>query len=187
MDEFGYLSVLLSIILGLAVTQILVGMRGCLLTRHRVRWFWPVQWWGVFFLLVCTQTWWSMFGLRYRHEWKFGDFAVLLAQVIFLYLIAGLIYPDFSRDEEFDLRVHFFQQRRHFFALCVLLLLTSIGHDLILNHAWPEPLNFIFQGGFIVFALTGFIFAAEWYHKVAVVLVTSLFVCYVVLLFTRLQ
>ena len=35
MDEFSYLSVLLSVILGLAVTQILKGFRGLLLSRAR--------------------------------------------------------------------------------------------------------------------------------------------------------
>src|SRR5215831_8785414 len=37
MDEFGYLSVLLSVILGLAVTQILKGFRGLILSRARGR------------------------------------------------------------------------------------------------------------------------------------------------------
>jgi hypothetical protein len=37
MDEFGFLAVLLSIILGLAVTQILTGFRGLLLTRATVK------------------------------------------------------------------------------------------------------------------------------------------------------
>jgi hypothetical protein len=34
MDEFSYLSVLISVILGLAVTQILKGFRGILLSRR---------------------------------------------------------------------------------------------------------------------------------------------------------
>lgn len=37
MDEFSYLSVLLSVILGLAVTQILKGFRGLLLSRERIQ------------------------------------------------------------------------------------------------------------------------------------------------------
>ena len=37
MDEFSYLSVLISVILGLAVTQILKGFRGILLSRARIR------------------------------------------------------------------------------------------------------------------------------------------------------
>jgi hypothetical protein len=187
MDEFGYLSVLLSIILGLAVAQILIGMRGRMLTRARVRDFWPVQLWAAFFLLVSAQAWWAMFGLRNRHEWTFSGFAILLAQVIVLYLVTGLIYPDFSHDQRVDLRAHYFQQRRHFFSLCIIMLVISICRDLILNHALPAPLNLGFHLVFIAFALTGILIAREWYHKLAVVIVSVLFVAYVVTLFTRLQ
>ena len=48
MDEFSYLSVLLSVILGLAVTQILKGFRGLLLSRARIRLYWPVIAWATF-------------------------------------------------------------------------------------------------------------------------------------------
>ncbi len=187
MDEFGYLSVLLSIILGLAVAQILIGLRGRMLTRARVRDFWPVQLWAAFFLLVAAQTWWAMFGLRNRHEWTFSAFAILLAQVIVLYLLTGLIYPDFGHDQRVDLRAHYFQQRRHFFSLCVILVTISVCRDLVLNDSWPAPLNLGFQLGFIAFALTGILFAAEWYHKLAAILVAGMFIAYVVMLFTRLQ
>jgi hypothetical protein len=40
MDEFSYLSVLISVILGLAVTQILKGFREILLSRARIRIYW---------------------------------------------------------------------------------------------------------------------------------------------------
>jgi hypothetical protein len=187
MDEFSYLSVLLSIIIGLSVAQILIGMRGRMLTRARVRPFWPVQWWAGVVLLISTQAWWAMFGLRNRHDWEFSGFAILLTQVILIYLIAGLVFPDFAHEREVNLRTHYFQQRRHFFSLCVILLLTSISRDLVLNHALPAPLNLTFHLVFIVFASTGIIFANEWYHKVAVIVVGAMFVAYVVMLFARLQ
>ena len=44
MDAFSYLSVLLSIILGLAITQILQGYRALLLARSHVRFDWlPIR------------------------------------------------------------------------------------------------------------------------------------------------
>ncbi|MGI9114386.1 MAG: hypothetical protein DLM52_08325 [Chthoniobacterales bacterium] len=187
MDEFGYLSVLLSIIVGLAVAQILIGMRGCMLTRSRVRPFWPVQWWAVIFLLISAQTWWAMFSLRNRHTWDFVAFAVLLAQVIILYLVTGLIYPDFVLEREVNLRTHYFEQRRHFFSLCVAMLLLSICRDLVLNHALPEPLNLAFHLAFIAFAISGILFTSEWYHKLAAVVIAGILVTYVVVLFSRLQ
>src|SRR6267142_3959942 len=98
MDEFSYLSVLLSVILGLAVAQILQGFRGLLLWRARVRIYWPVIGWAVLLLLICFQSWWAMFGMRFRHEWTFQQFGVVLLQTIMTYMWAGLVFPDLSAE-----------------------------------------------------------------------------------------
>ncbi len=95
MDEFSYLSVLLSIIIGLAVTQILQGFRARMLSHTRVRRYWPVQVWSAILLVICTQMWWAMLDLRHRTDWKIDDFMVLLTQTILVYLLAGLVFPDF--------------------------------------------------------------------------------------------
>ena len=187
MNEFSYLSVLLSIIVGLAVAQILIGIRGCLLTRARIRQFWPVHLWAAFFLLVNAQAWWAMFGLRDRHGRDFGGFAILLVQVIMLYLLAGLIYPEFAPDRQVDLHAHYFEQRRHFFSFCIVLLLVSICRDLILKHVLPAPLNLGFHLVFIAFAISGILSARESYHKLAVIIVTATFIAYVATLFMRLE
>src|SRR5213593_3617262 len=103
MDEFGFLSVLLSVILGLAITQVLQGFRGLMLSRTRTRVYWPVIGWAVLILLVCFQNWWSMFGMRNRHDWRFEQFAMVLLQTILFYLVAGLVFPDFSGEGIIDL------------------------------------------------------------------------------------
>ena len=64
MDAFSYLSVLLSIILGLGLTQLLTAVGRVIRHRDRVRVDWlPMLWAGVL-LVVYVQVWWSMFGLR---------------------------------------------------------------------------------------------------------------------------
>lgn len=103
MDEFSYLSVLLSVILGLAVTQILKGFRGLVLSRARIKIYWPVIVWAALLLLICFQSWWSMFGLRHRHSWTFLQFAVVLLNTILIYMVAGLVFPDFF-GEQIDLK-----------------------------------------------------------------------------------
>ena len=90
MDEFSYLSVLISVILGLAVTQILKGFRGILLSRTRIRIYWPVIAWAALLLLICVQSWWAMFELRHYQPWTFAAFAVVLLQTILTYMLAGL-------------------------------------------------------------------------------------------------
>lgn len=186
MDEFSYLSVLLSIIIGLAVTQLLTGMRGQMLGRERVSGFWPTQVWAGVLLLVCTQTWWAMFDLRTRQQWDFSNFAILLAQTIALYLLTGLVYPDFSPDRTVDLRAHYFAQRRHFFSLSLVTTALSLGRDLILNHELPHPVNLGFHFFWAISAVTGLLIARESYHKFLALLAPVTFVAYVAFLFFRL-
>ncbi|MGI8889881.1 MAG: hypothetical protein ACR2G0_03745 [Chthoniobacterales bacterium] len=73
--------------------------------------------WAGTLLLISTQMWWAMFSLRARHEWDFASFAVLLARTVALYLLTGLVHPDFPEEGTVDLREHYFAQRRHFFPL----------------------------------------------------------------------
>src|SRR5215467_242655 len=116
MDEFNYLSVLLSVILGLAVTQILKGFRGLLLSRARIQIYWPVIGWAVLVLLVCFQNWWSMFGMRNRHDWAIQQFAIVLLQTILIYMAAGLVLPDLFGEEVVDLKRNFYAHCGWFFS-----------------------------------------------------------------------
>ncbi len=186
MDEFSYLSVLLSIIIGLAVTQLLTGMRGQMLARARVRGFWPSQLWAATFLVISTQTWWAMFDLRDRHDWVFAAFAILLAQTIALYLLTGLVYPDFPAEGTVDLRAHYFAQRIHFFTLAAIAPVLSVARDLVLNRALPGKANLVFHLLFMTVAVSGLMVAREAYHKFLAAFAAAVIVCYVVFLFSRL-
>jgi len=185
MDEFSYLSVLLSIILGLAITQILKGFRGIVLARMRVRMYWPVVAWAVLLLLIDVQSWWAMFGLRSISTWTFPAFFVVLAQTIALYMLAAIVLPDFI-GESVDLNAHYHQHTRWFFGLLILVLLISLGKDLMLTGHLPDRVNLAFHLGFIALALPAMFVRSEWYHKAQPVAGLLLFVAYIALLFTRL-
>ncbi len=187
MDEFSYLSVLLSVVIGLAVTEILQGFRRRIVFAHRVRSYWPVRLWSVTLLLVCAQTWWAMFGLRSRHTWTFDEFLILLAQVIVLYIACGLLYPEFEGTETIDLRAHYFAQRKRFFSFIIAAALISITRDLVLSHSLPNPRNLTFHVVYIVTAVVAIITANEWYHKALALFMAVAFVNYITTLFVKLQ
>src|SRR3981081_703269 len=109
MDEFGYLAVILSIILGLSVTQLLQGLSQVINARDRVRIYWPAIGWALLLLFVDFQAWWSMLGYRGRHAWTFLQFAVLLLETILLYLLAALALPTAFGEGIVDLRVTYFR------------------------------------------------------------------------------
>jgi hypothetical protein len=186
MDQFSYLSVLLSIIVGLAITQILKGYRGILLARTQVRMYWPTLVWSTSLLLMNVQSWWAMFGLRDVEVWTFGVFAVVLFQTIVQYMLAALVFPDFHGGERVDLRGHYWAHARWFFALTILVLLTSLAKDYVLSGHLTDRLNVIFHVGFITLGVIALATRREWFHKFLAVATAVLFCVYVVLLFARL-
>lgn len=189
MDAFSYLSVLISIILGLAVTQVLQGFRGLMLARSRVRTYWPALVWAVLTLVICVQVWWAMFGLSQRPaaRWTFLDFSLVLLQTVPLYLMAGLVLPDIDAERGLDLREHYYAHHRWFFALLVLLLLISILKARVLVDAWPEPADVAFQLAFAVGAALGAWTRREWYHRLLAPLAVIGVIAYIGTLFGHLQ
>jgi hypothetical protein len=187
MDEFSYLSVLLSVILGLAVTQVLTGFRGLLLSRTRIRVYWPVIAWAALILLICFQNWWSMFGLRGRHDWTFQQFGIVLLQTILIYMVAGLVFPDLFGEATVDLKENFYAHRRWFFSLAFAIIVASVCKTIVLDDKLPDPANLTFHGIFGVTLLIGALTRRERYHKALVIFAMALFVLYIALLFTRMR
>ncbi len=187
MDAFSYLSVLISIIIGLAVTQILQGFRGLLQSRARSRIYWPSLTWAVLLLIICVQTWWAMFGLRSHEGWTFLGFAVVVLQTIVLYMLAGLVLPDFPAETAVDLRENYFAHHDWFFGIAGLSVLVSLAKDLVLTGALPNQTNVAFHLFFMAIALLGAFLKNEWFHKSAAVIMVAAFGLYIATLFEHLH
>ncbi len=186
MDAFSYLSVLLSIILGLAITQVLQGIGQLLQLRSRVRSYWPWAVWMATLLLIYVQSWWAMFGLRNVALWTFGAFIVVLLQTVLEYLLAALLVPS-TGEPQIDLRASYFAHERPFFAALFLVLCVSLLKDRVLNGAFPRGVNLGFHLSLMAVCVAGIASKREWLHRTIAVLSLAMFVAYVVALFTRLQ
>ncbi len=187
MDEFGYLSVIISVILGLSITQLLQGISQVINARDRVRIYWPSIGWALFLLLVDVQAWWAMFGYRNRHAWTFVQFTVVLLEAIMLYLLAALALPSIANEGEIDLRTNYFRHAGWFFGSLVVLLLDSLLKSVVVSGGLPGKTDL----GFHVFWITTAFIAAftrnERYHKAFICLSFGLFVAYIALLFSSLR
>jgi hypothetical protein len=142
MDPFSYLAVLISIILGLGITQLLGGLGRLLQERHSVRLYRPtIVWAGLLLVVLHVQTWWAMFGLRTLSSWSFLAFLLVLLQPVVLFLLAALILPDGGSETSRDLRANYFAHSRWFFGLGVLLLVGSLTRNVVLTGSLPGRLN----------------------------------------------
>jgi hypothetical protein len=187
MDRFSYLSVLISIILGLGITQLVTGLGRLIQARHRVRLYWPAAVWVAVLLLIHVQTWWAMFGLRNQTDWTFGQFFIVLLQPIVLSLLAALVLPDINADTHADLRENYYAQSRWFFSLLFLLLVVSLVKDVALSGSLPVPINVAAHALFMVLAAGGVLTRRASYHELLAPVNAVLVLGYIGVLFTRLQ
>jgi hypothetical protein len=186
MDAFSYLSVLISLILGLAITQVLKGFRGLMHARSRVVGYWPTVLWGVLIIVISVQSWWSMFGLRHHVDWTFLEFSAVLAQTIVVYLLAALVLPDIFGDAAVNLREHYYDHRRWFFSLLALLIATSIVKELVIQHTLQEPRDLAFHAVFAALGVSGVIVGSPRYHELLAGLGLVSIVAYIAFLFQHL-
>lgn len=186
MDAFSYLSVLLSIILGLAITQVLLGYRGMLLARARVTLYAPPLVWSALILVFATQFWWSSFGLADHAEWDFATFGAILLQTVLLYMSAALVLPDFPAGEPVDLRDHYYREATPFFAGLLAMILVSLIKDMLLDGRLPERGNLAFHAAFAVVAISAMLIRRPRYHEALAPAMALLALAYIGLLFSRL-
>jgi hypothetical protein len=186
MDAFSYLSVLFSIILGLAIAQVLQGYRAMLLARARVGPFWPSMVWSANILLIAAQSWWASFGLAHYRDWTFVVFAVLLLQTVLLYMMAALVLPDVPPGGHVDLAAHYRREVTPFFGLLLGLLATSLGKDILLAGHLPSPANLVFHGVFAAAAVLALANRRDWVHRVVAAACALLMLAYVGALFAKL-
>ena len=187
MDAFSYLAVLISIILGLGITQLLNGLGRLLQERRRVQMYWPTIVWVGLLLVIHVQTWWAMFGLRTLSSWSFLAFLLVLLQPVLLFLLAALILPDSGSETARDLHANYFAHSRWFFGLAVLLLVASLTRDLVLSGSLPSRVN---TTGHVLLLLgwgVGALTQREAYHRWLAVYSALILVGYIAVLFRALR
>lgn len=184
MEVFPYLSVLVSIILGLAITQVLQGVRAVLVNRARVRFYWPVGLWVITILMIASQMWWGLFDYYDRSDWTYAKYSALLLQTTFFYLASGMVMPDVGA-EGADLKLTFFANARWFFALLCATAAASLVKDIIINGALPQMLNVAFHAGFFTVAALGAFIRSPRFHEILAPAAVLGFGAYIVLLFAQ--
>jgi hypothetical protein len=117
MSEFEYVVVMVSVVLGLGITQILAGTTLSIQQPDRIRPD-PVHGaWVAYMMLQHLQTWWVIWVARDDlPSLNLGTFIVLMGNPVLLYLATSVLLPP-RMTRRLDLRAHFESVRRSFFLL----------------------------------------------------------------------
>lgn len=185
MDAFTYLSVLLSIVLGFALTQILQGYRALLLAKGRVGHSPTVLIWSGLLIAIVAQAWWASFGLRDRAHWDFLSFVVILAQMGLIYMAAAVVFPDIPPSGRIDLVDHWHRHRSIFFAFLIAMLAASLLKSVVIDGHLPSTIDLLFHITLASIAVVG-IAVRNMRVQLALACVTvAIFVAYIALLFAH--
>jgi hypothetical protein len=172
MTAFEYLTVLVSIIVGLGVTHLLSGLGALLGGTKDVRSYWPhtlwmcnVAFWFVFF-------WWFQFKWVTTPDWSFGLFLFVLGYAVLTYLIAMVLLPPDVPDS-FDFHAHYFGRRHVFFSGLILLYIVDVidaftkGLENVRDLGVPWA---VLEALLIIGAVVAIRTSSDAYHKVHAVL-----------------
>jgi len=115
---FEYLLVLVSVVIGLGLTEILTGAANLIRARDETRFYWihiAFQV-GIFFGLL--QQWWEFWDMEGVGEISFVAVLAILAPPIVLVLMANLLYP--KQAQRIDLEEYYYRQSSILWSLVIV-------------------------------------------------------------------
>jgi len=186
MSAFEYLAVLISIVLGLGITNLLIGLAAMVRQRARLKMYWPLLLWMVILFLVHVQTWWAMFELREISHWTFVGFLAVLMQPVVLFLASAVLVPDLPAEGVIDLRETYFRESQWFFSGMVAVLIVSLLRTPIVTGHFTNRMDFAAHILFGALALGGAITKNDMAHKINAIVAVLLYTGYIAALFINL-
>ncbi|MDT1061808.1 hypothetical protein RM190_08065 [Paracoccus sp. CPCC 101403] len=140
MDAYPHLKILISLILGLAITRVLSGLSRRVQQPAWTEGMFSQIVWSLVLLLGAVHFWWWEFALRRVDTWHFGAYVFVLSYASLHFLMATLLYPDALPDHAESER--FFMRRRGlFFGLFGLSFAFDLGDTLLKGTAHLQGLG----------------------------------------------
>jgi len=138
MSAFEYLSVFISIILGLAVVHLLGGVSLILDQRVIARLSAVHLLWVLNMFSLITWVWWGNWQLNDIEAFSAVHYVAMVLFSVVLYLMCGLLFPVKGKEVE-DFHEQFEMNRSRFFILGELLLVAALLKGHVDRQVLEEP------------------------------------------------
>ena len=125
-----YILALMSIVVGLAMTQLLSGAAEIAQHAKPVRTYWIHTAWMVNLFVTLIHFWWWEFGLIRIQTWTFLPYAFVICFAVLLYFLVALLVPQ-HLSEQADLKEYFYAHRGWFFGTMALIQFVDFGDTLV--------------------------------------------------------
>jgi hypothetical protein len=129
MEMFSYVMVLASVIAGLAITQLLLGVAGMIQHPDRHKPYWVHLIWVLYAFEYVALWWWYEYSFIKMASWSFGLYLFILLYAVLIYLMCAVLSPTDLRNFD-DYEAYYYSRRRWFLGLAALVILFDIGDTL---------------------------------------------------------
>jgi hypothetical protein len=170
-SAFEYVSILVSIILGLGITQLLSSFSDLLYHFKKVQFYWPHTLWVIFILFLHIQDWFITYELKDKPAWNLPELLFILLYPIALFTAAKMLLPSNEREERQDMK--FFYKSQY----PIIFFIVSIGVVIsILFNVYLLKKSMLQQVHLVIFLILLLIIAikkidSEKMHKVIAIII----------------
>jgi hypothetical protein len=160
-----YVSIFVSIVVGLALADLLISFHRLLRVESRVQWYWLVPALAVYLLMVIVSFWWgTYYWLRQVQTLSMAQFLPTLLTAITIFLLSAAVLPDEVPEGGIELKAWYLKNSRQIWILASIGLLlviilqanllavflkargSSSGHQWLLTLAESQWDNFLSLG-----------------------------------------
>lgn len=166
-EVFEYIGVLISVIMGLAITHLGVGATKLIQHRDTARFSLLHALWTVNVLLYILMIWWGLFWWSEFEHWSAFHYLGITSYAIVLFLMSAMLYP-YELAHDVDMEAFFFRNRRWFFGLMLAAWLLDIPETLVKQASdlrEVPPRYFVFVMAMIVLAIIGLLTSNRAVHR----------------------
>lgn len=186
MDAFGYVSVIMSVVIGLGMSHLLTGVVDLFKARRRVRFYWVHLLWVALIFVGHIFLWWTMWNLRLLRSWNFFSFLLILLAPVLLYVAAAFLVPKIDSEASIDLREYFHENRAAFFTVnAAFTALMGAENWILTGRPSPPRVTAVLVFWFVLLCVSAVVKNAR-YHAAVALLFGLLFFMFIVLFGLRL-
>lgn len=132
-SPFEYVIVLISIILGMGITQIVSGLAGIIHRWEKVKIYWPHLLLVVLVFLIHIQEWWAAYDMRNYEYWRLPTFLFIILYPVNLYILSRILFPISWRGSVIDLKKFYFQNYKRIYLFTITLDVLGIIDNVFLS------------------------------------------------------
>ncbi len=188
MTQFEYVAVLISIIVGLALAQILRGFGRITTDKAGPKPYWVHLVWTFYLFFYITMFWWWEFQLV-SSQWSLSLYVVLIAYATLLFFASLVIQP--SNLEGIDsFKDYYFEKRRVIYGTFIGINIWDVVDTLAKGVVHLTELGTVYVAGTalnLVLAIAAIFIANERFHQIVVVVLSATFTANMITLFAVIE